>query len=419
MKLLFVHQNMPGQYRELIQWLAATGEHELVFLTQRRDAPQIPGVRTQLYTPHHRPAKDAYGLSKVWEEASGTGFGAAMAAQKLERDEGFKPDIVLGHTGWGELLFFKEIWPDVPILGFFEYFYRAKGGPVGFDPEEEVNAHTPFLLSARNAVPFANIQNVDLGHVPTQWQKHTFPNSFHSKFYTCHDGIRTDLLKPNPEVRLGLGRLPQPLSRDDEVFTYMARNLERTRGFHVFMRALPKILAARPNARVLIIGGSETSYGRKSGHEGGLRGEMEAEVGAGLDWDRVHFLGQVPYEKFCEIIQISRCHIYLTMPFVLSWSLLEAMSMQATIVASDVAPVREAVTHGETGLLVDFFDAQALADQVVDVLTHPQKHAHLGAAARAHVVANYDFLSHCLTEHLRHINGLLPADRQILMPGCQ
>ena len=417
MKILFVHQNMPGQYRELIQWLAASGEHELVFLTQRREAPLIVGVRTVVYRPHHSPAKDAYGLSKVWEEASGAGFGAAMAAQALERNDGFKPDIVLGHTGWGELLFFKEIWPDVPILGFFEYFYRAKGGPVGFDPEETVSEHTPFLLAARNAVPFANIQNVDLGHVPTEWQKQCFPDSFHSKFYPCHDGIRTDLLKPNPDVQLGLGRLSQPLGRDDEVFTYMARNLERTRGFHVFMRALPKILTERPKARVLIIGGNAASYGRKSDHQGGLRGEMEAEVGQDLDWDRVHFLGQVPYEKYCQVIQLSRCHIYLTMPFVLSWSLLEAMSMQATVVASDVAPVREAISHGKNGLLVDFFDPQALADQVIDVLANPQKHAHLGAAARAHVVANYDFLTHCLPEHLHRINSLLPAEKHISLPG--
>ncbi|WIY27833.1 glycosyltransferase family 4 protein [Parasedimentitalea psychrophila] len=416
MKILFVHQNMPGQYRELIQWLAASGDHELVFLTQRRDAPAIKGVRTELYSPHHRPAKDAYGLSKTWEEASGVGFGAAMAAQALERDAGFKPDIVLGHTGWGELLFFKEIWPDVPLLGFFEYFYRAKGGPVGFDPEELVSEHTPFLMAARNTVPHANIQSVDLGHVPTQWQKHTFPDSFHPKFYSCHDGIRTDQLLANPDVRLGLGRLEQPLSRDDEVFTYMARNLERTRGFHIFMRALPKILAARPNARVLIIGGNAASYGRKSGHQGGLRGEMEAEVGGDLDWDRVHFLGQVPYEKFCQVVQLSRCHIYLTMPFVLSWSLLEAMSMQATVVASDVAPVREAITHGETGLLVDFFDCQALADQVIDVLAQPQKYAHMGAAARAHVVAHYDFLSHCLPRHISRINSLLPTAKQLPLP---
>ncbi len=413
MKLLFVHQNMPGQYRETIQWLIARGGHELVFLTQRRDAPTIPGMATRIYKPHHLPAKDAYGLSKVWEEATGAGFGAAMAARQLERDEGFRPDVVIGHTGWGELTFFKEIWPDVPILGFFEYFYRAKGGPVGFDPDDPVSDHTPFLLHARNAVPFANIQTVDLGTTPTLWQRDTFPVSFHDKMYVCHDGIRTDRLGPDPRVALGLGRLKRDLTRDDEVFTYIARNMEHTRGFHIFMRALPRILAARPDARVLVLGGNDVSYGRKSDHPGGLRAEMEAEVGDAVDWNRVHFLGSLPYSSFCQVVQLSRCHIYLTMPFVLSWSLLESMAMQATVVASDVAPVREAVEHGQTGMLVDFFDPGALADQVVDVLANPGAYAHLGPAARASVVERYDFLTRCLPEHLRRINSLVSAGKQV------
>ncbi len=415
MKILFVHQNMPGQYRETVQWLAAQGEHELVFLTQRKEPPNIPGVVTRRYSPHHTPKKDAYGLSKVWEEAAGAGFGAAMAAKALERDEGFKPDIVVGHTGWGELLFFKEIWKDVPILGFFEYFYRARGGPVGFDPGETVSEHTPFLLHARNVVPYTSIQTVDMGITPTTWQRDTFPTSFHDKLYVCHDGIRTDSLLPNPDVKLGLGRLKRELTRDDEVFTYIARNMESTRGFHVFMRALPRILSARPDARVVILGGNEASYGRKSTHRGGLRGQMEDEVGHLLDWDRIHFLGQVPYARFRDVITLSRCHIYLTMPFVLSWSLLEAMSMQATIVASDVAPVREAVTHGETGLMVDFFDSEALAEQVIDVLANQKNYQHLGPAARSHVIEKYDFLTKCLPVHIAQINALVPAARRITL----
>ena len=415
MKILFVHQNMPGQYREMAQWLGAQGGHELVFLTQRKESPVIPGVKTVRYRPHHVPAQDAYGLAKVWEEATGSGFAAAMAARKLEQDQGFKPDIVLGHTGWGELLFFKQIWPDVPILGFFEYFYLVQGGPVGFDPAEELSEHTPFLLHARNAVPFANIQMVDQGIAPTHWQRDTFPASFHDKLHVCHDGIRTDRLKPNKRVKLGLGRLGRDLTRQDEIFTYIARNMEQTRGFHIFMRALPEIQKQRPNARVLILGGNEVSYGKKSGHPGGLRGEMEEEVGHLIDWDRVHFLGHVPYAKFRDVICLSKCHIYLTMPFVLSWSLLEAMSMQATIVSSDVPPVREAVTHGETGLLVDFFDYKALADQVVDVLANPGHYTHLGPAARASVVERYDFLTRCLPDHITQINALVPSDRRITL----
>lgn len=413
MKILFVHQNMPGQYRELIAWLANLGQHEIVFLTQRQKPPQFKGVQTVIYKSHHQPAKDAYGLSKVWETATGVGYGAAMAARKLEQEQGFVPDVVVGHTGWGELLFFKEIWPDVPIIGFFEYYYRMTGGLVGFDPEETISDAAPFTTFARNAIPFASIQTVDLGHCPTEWQKDTFPASFHDKFYVCHDGIRTDQLLPNPDASLSLSRLDHDVTRDDEIFTFLARNLEYARGFHIFMRALPAILEARPNARVLVVGGNDVSYGRKSKDPNGLRGEMEAEVGNRVDWSRVHFLGQVPYNNYRSVVQISRCHIALTMPFVMSWSLLEAMSMQATVVASDVASVREAITHGENGLLVDFFDHDKLAEQVIDVLANPNKYKNIGPAARAHVVEKYDFLTRCLPEHIARINSLVPADKHI------
>jgi len=416
MNIMFVHQNMPGQYRELVQWLAATGEHKIYFLTQRKNPPKFEGVEARVYKPHRRPSKESYGLSKVWEEATGAGFGAAMAAQQIEREEGFKPDLIVGHVGWGELTFFKQIWADVPIIGFFEYYYLLHGGPVNFDDEEPVNAHTPFLLQARNAVPAANILTVDRGLSPMKWQRDCFPKEMHKKIYVCHDGIRTDVLKPNPNAKLKLGRMDEPVGREDEIVTYMARNLERMRGYHQFMRALPDILDARPNARVLVIGGNEVSYGAKSKQPGGLRAEMEAEVGSRIDWSRVHFLGQVPYEQYQSIVQISSCHIYLTMPFVLSWSLLESMSMGATIVASDVAPVREAVTHGKTGMLVDFHDPAAIARQVIEVLERPDDFAHLGLAARKHVVAEYDFLTKCLPAHIAEMNALLPEDKQIQMP---
>lgn len=415
MKLLFVHQNMPGQYRELVQWLAAQKEHEILFLTQREKAPDIPGVRTVRYKTNHTASKDAYGLSKTWETAAGNGFGAVMALRGIVSG-GFVPDIVIGHVGWGEMSFFREVLPETPMIGFFEYFYSVRGGPVGFDPDDAVSEHAPYIMHGNNVVPLVNIQVVDVAHSPTWWQRNRFPSSFHDKIYVCHDGIRTDKLRPDPEANVTLGRMNRPLTTSDEVVTFMARNLETTRGFHQFMRALPLIQKARPDARVLVIGGNETSYGGKSKHPGGLRGQMEAEVGHLLDWDRLHFIGQVPYNDYRKIIQISSCHIYLTMPFVLSWSLLESMSMEATIVASDVAPVREVMEHGETGLLVDFFDSEALATQVTSVLDRPADYAHLGRAARAHVVENYDFLSVCLPEHIRQINALVPEAIRMTVP---
>lgn len=412
MKLLFVHQNMPGQYRELIQWLAAQGEHQIVFLTQRQKAPQFDGVQTVVYKSHHQAKEDAYGLSRTWENAAGNGFGAVLALRQLV-DKGFTPDIVIGHIGWGEMSFFREVLPDTPMIGFFEYYYSVHGGPVGFDPESPVSEHAPFIMHGHNVVPQVNINVVDVAHSPTYWQRDRFPKHFHDKIYVCHDGIRTDKLKPNKKAKVTLGRIGRPLTRKDEIVTFMSRNLETTRGYHQFMRAVPKIQRARPNARILVIGGNDVSYGGKNKHPGGLRGQMEAEVGHLIDWDRLHFLGQVPYESYQNIIQISSCHIYLSMPFVLSWSLLESMSMEATIVASDVAPVREAMQHGKTGLLVDFFDPNAIAAQVADVLEKPRDYAEIGPAARQHVIDTYDFTTICLPEHIRQINALVPVEKQI------
>jgi len=415
MKILFVHQNFPGQYRELLKWLTEQGGHEIVFLTQRKNVQQPQGARVITYAPHHKPAETAYSPSKYWEENCGNGLGVAFACQKLERG-GFRPDIILGHVGWGELTFLKQVWPQVPVIGYFEYYFLAKGGSVGFDPEFPANEHTPFLMHARNAVNFMNLETVDLGHAPTLFQRNTFPESFHAKLYVQHDGIRTDLLRPDPAASVPLGRLGRAVTREDEIFTYMARNMEPTRGFHIFMRALPHILEARPNARVLIIGGNETSYGKASDAEGGYRTVMAKEVGDRLDWSRVHFLGRVPYGAYKSIIQVSRCHIYLTVPFVLSWSLLESMSMGATIVASDTSPVREVITDGETGLLADFFRPEEIAEKVVQVLRDPGAFSHLGKAARAHVIENYDFLTRCLPVHLNRVNSLVPADRAIALP---
>ncbi|MEM9757515.1 MAG: glycosyltransferase, partial [Pseudomonadota bacterium] len=327
--------------------------------------------------------------------------------------DGFRPDVILGHVGWGELTFVKEVWPDVPVIGYFEYFYRATGGSVGFDPEFPASEHAPFIMHARNAVNFANIQTVDLGVSPTLWQRNTFPTSFHDKLYVRHDGIRTDRLRPDPAARLPLGRIPRPLTRDDEVLTFMARNLEPTRGFHQFMRALPTILDARPTARAVILGGNETSYGRKSDESGGWRAKMEREVGDRIDWDRVHILGRVPYDDYLRVIQVSRCHVYLTVPFVLSWSVMEAMAMEATIVASDVPPVREVLRDGETAILSDFFDPAALAARVIEVLAEPRAFAHLGPAARATIAEHYDFDTVCRPDHVARLNAFVPAARRI------
>ena len=412
MNILFVHQNFPGQYRQIVEWLGARGGHQIVFLTQRTNVPAIPGVRLVSYKSHHRSAKDSYALSRYFEDCMGAAYGAMLACRDLNV-AGFVPDVVVGHVGWGELSLIKNVWRNVPIIGYWEYFFLSEGGSVGFDREFPASPDSHLVMKARNAINYLTLPDIDLGQSPTHWQMNTYPAEFRRQSYVCHDGIRTDRLLPNPTAGVPLSRLGRTVTADDEVFTYMSRNMEPTRGFHVFMRSLPTILAQRPNARVLIVGGNEASYGNASTTEGGYRADLEREVGDRIDWSRVHFLGRLPYADFRRVIQISRCHIYLTVPFVLSWSLLECMSMQATIIASDTEPVREVVTHGETGLLVDYFSPDALAKQVIEVLSHPAEYGHLGPAARNHVVEHYDFLTKTAKIHVDRINSLVPKAMQI------
>lgn len=413
MNILLIHQNVPGQYKHFAQWLGAQGGHKVVFLTQRKQFPSIPNVSIMRYAPDHKPAENAYALSNYYEECCASGFKVATVCKKLEED-GFVPDVVIGHCGWGEMLFIKDVWPNVPMMCLFEYFFTAKGGLVGFDPEYPASANAPFITRARNAVHYMSYGLCDAGHTATMWQRNTFPEHFHPKIKVVHEGIKTRDLSPNPKAQVTLGRVGKPVTREDEIFTYMARNLEPARGFHIVMRALPVIQRRRPNARAIIIGASGVSYGNKANDPGGYRAAMEREVGQKIDWDRVHFVGQVPYDLYVSTMQISRCHIYMTAPFVLSWSLLETMAMEATIVASGTDPVREVVEDGKTGFLFDFFKADELADRVCDVLAHKDNYKEIGRAARTHIVREYDFQDVCLPSFLNHLNGILPRKHQLL-----
>jgi glycosyltransferase involved in cell wall biosynthesis len=415
MNILLVHQNFPGQYKHFAEWLGKSGRHRVVFITQRKQVQPIAGVTVVRYTPAHKVAEDAYALSRYYEECCAAGFEVVQVCKRLEA-EGFVPDLIVGHCGWGEMLFLKDVWPDVPMVCLFEYFFTAKGGMIGFDPAIPATPNSAYLTRARNAVHYMSLGLCDAGHVATQWQLDTYPKAFHDKVAVIHEGIRTDILKPDGKAHIKLGRIDRPITREsDEVFTYMARNLEPARGFHQFMRALPHIQRLRPNARAVVIGASGVSYGNKASEPGGFRAMMEKEVGQALDWERIHFVGQVPYEHYVSAMRVSRCHIYLTVPFVLSWSLLEVMAMETTVVASDTAPVREVMEDGRTGFLVDYFSAQAIAGKVAEVLAHKDHYRDIGRAARRHVVANYDFARVCLPRFLNHLNALLPRRHQLLV----
>lgn len=414
MNILFVHQNFPGQFKHLAPALARQG-HRVVALHINACQP-LPGVQLVRYQPQGQPGHGTHRWLADLEVKTLRGEAAWHAALKL-REQGFVPDVIVAHPGWGESLFLHQVWPQARLGIYCEFFYQAQGADVGFDPEfSQAGADNACRLQMKNANYELHFPRAHAGLSPTHWQASLFPEPFGSRIAVIHDGIRTDLVRPDATARIRV-QSPQgslELGRNDEVITFVNRNLEPYRGYHQFMRALPAILKARPQARVVIIGGNEVSYGAAPppGPDGKPQTWREIflnEVKGELDLSRVHFVGKVPYADFLRVLQVSTVHVYLTYPFVLSWSLLEAMSAGCAIVASDTAPVREAIRHGETGQLVDFFDPAALAQQVLALCNDPTERSRLGAQARAFAVAHYDLETRCLPGQIEWVQGLAGA----------
>ena len=325
-----------------------------------------------------------------------------------ERRGGLRPDLVIGHPGWGELLPVKDLLPEVPVLHQVEFVYRLRGGDADFDPEfPGAGWRQRTRLRLRRAVQLLALQDLDWGLAPTPWQASTVPEAYRDRLSIIHEGIDTDAIRPEGPATVRLERAGLTFRPGDEVVTFVARNLEPYRGFHVFMRMLPLLQERRPKAHVLIVGGDGVSYGSPPPGGGSWRARLLAELGGRLDRSRVHFVGTVPHGLLHEVFRVSACHVYLTYPFVLSWSLLEAMSCGALVVGSDTAPLRDVIRDGENGLLVDFFDGQALAGRVAAVLADPAAHQPLRQAARATVVERFDLQRVCLPQQLALVDRLL------------
>lgn len=408
MKIVFIHQNFPGQFKHLAPALAARG-HQVVALCCRVEKPQTwKGVRIIPYRWDDLKGQKHHPWLSNLNGAVHRGAAVLRLAQGL-RDKGFVPDVIVAHTGWGESLFLKEVWPDARLGVFSEFHYMAEGADIGFDPEFAMSGAfgEGARMRMRNLSMRMQLEQADAALCPTEWQASTHPADLRRKITVVHDGIDTDLARADPDARVVLNG--QPLTRKDEVITFVNRNLEPYRGFHVFMRGLGDLLRRRPEARVIVVGGDSVSYGSAPKDGGTWREKMTAEVRGGIsdaDWARVQFVGKLPYDDFLALLRVSRVHLYLTYPFVLSWSLMEAMACEAAIVASATQPVHEVITDGETGLLFDFFDPKAMVEKIDTLCRDADLRARLGGAARARVLERYDLKTICLPRQFGWFDAL-------------
>ena len=388
MNFLFIHQNFPGQYVHLVRHLAARPGNQVYFITQPNSVEML-GVRKLTYPKDERPRINCHAYSIEFDRAIYAGSRVAEVCREL-RTQGFQPDLVVGHSGWGETMFVKDVFPEAPLLANFEFYYHYRGVDVGFDPEFVSIFQEPSRLRARNATNLLSFEACDWGHSATQWQRGLYPSAMRERITAIHEGVDTELVRPNPEAKFRIPGSFRTFTRRDEVVTYVARNLEPYRGFHVFMRSLPEILRRRKRAQVVIAGGDGVSYGMPPPPKSSFKEMMLQELGTKLDLTRVHFAGRLEYHDYLSLLQVSSAHVYLTYPFVLSWSFIEAMASGCLIIGSRTPPVLEVLRDRVNGLAVDFFSHKGLAERILYVLERPTETQAMRKAARAMAVKHYD-----------------------------
>lgn len=375
MRILFVHPSYPGQFGHVARAMVAGGDRCTYVCEEVREDQD--GVQTLTYEPAEPGRRDGY-LTQDFEAAISRAH--AVYETLKEHRNALDPDLVVGHANWGSSLFVPELFPDVPVIDYFEYFHHPHGSEIDFRPDFPPAERTVLRHHVQNASVLLHLEACAAGYAPTAHQSGLLPERYRSKVRVIHDGVDMSFWRRSFEPRSPSGSL---------IVTYVSRGLEAIRGFDIFMRVAKRICDARPDVVFMVVGSDEVVYGNDEEHLGGMTLKEHVLRQDDYDLDRIRFLGWLPRERLPDLLSLSDLHIYLTTPFVLSWSLLNAMACGCTILASDTQPVREVIVDGTNGLLRGFFDVDGLADAALQVLEDPGRYRHLGEAAERTIRDQY------------------------------
>jgi len=386
MRILFVHNNFPGQYRRITKYISDRPKLgvEMFAATLSSNTQPNDCKQTIRFKPHREVKEGTHPALISTERALLNGqalYGSLMQSRKT----GFSPDVIMSHSGWGSAMFLRDLFPDAKFLTYYEWYYHAVNSDGAFLMDEPYDPNNQLRIRMKNTPILQDMVAMDHGQCPTHFQHSQLPTAFQDNISVLHDGVDTKYFKPNPKAKVTFGG--HVFTAEDEVITYVARGMEEYRGFPQFMRTVALLQKQRPNLQVLILGNDRVAYGSKRTDGKTWKEAMLEELD--LDESRLHFMGLQPLDVFQAAMQITSAHIYLTVPFVLSWSLLEAMSAGALIVGSDTAPVAEVIADGENGVIVPFFEPEAIAEKVVHILEHQAEYAPLKIAARKKMVESY------------------------------
>lgn len=382
MHILFLHQNFPAQFGHIARYLIREHGYRCTFVTNR-PAGEVEGIRLVHYDPHGGARATTHYCTRTFENAVAHAHGVYEACR---RDVTDPPDLVVGHSGFGSTLFLRELYA-APIINYFEYFYHPHGSDLDFRKEFPPAEIDVLRSYCRNAMLLLDMENCQAGYSPTRWQRSQLPSAYRDRIEVIFDGIDTDIWRRYTDLPRQIG--DRAIPPDVDIVTYVSRGFESMRGFDVFMQVAKRIYTERANVVFAVVGTDRIAYG---GDEKYIKTKSFREHVLSqddYDQDKFIFTGRLPPPDLARLLSLSDLHVYLTVPFVLSWSLFNALACGCRVVASKVGPVEELITHGETGLLADFFDVDGLTDHCLKILGDPAGHAHLGEAGMKLIEENY------------------------------
>lgn len=392
MHVLFVHQNFPAQFGHIAEFLARHQGFRCTFVSEKPPG-RVGSIERVQYHRKGGATKQNHYCSRTFENCV---WHTHAVYEALKARPDIKPDLVVGHSGFGSTLFLRELYGDTPIINYFEYFYRPTNSDMDFRPDFPSSEINRLRARARNAMLMLDLDNCDIGYSPTAWQRDRFPALYRPKIRVIFDGVDTDIWKPSPGPRrLGEIELPEGV----KLVTYATRGMESMRGFDIFMRAARLVAQRRKDVYFLVAGEDRVCYGGDQAVTGELSFKQWVLSQGDYDLSRFAFLGMLPPRVLARLFSLSDAHVYLTVPFVLSWSLLDALACGAPVIASGTEPVREMIRSGENGVLVDFFDVDGFAAAIEAALDNPDTHRELGRRGMEMVRDQYS-LKVCLPRML-------------------
>ena len=393
MHVLFAHKSFPAQFGQIMTHLVTEHGAECTFVSEKSTKTISADVRRIEFKPRRVASMGTsyFGRSHETQMWRSQGIVESLAEQP-----DLRPDLVVAHSGFFTSAFFRELY-DCPIVNLFEYYYHPTESDCDFRSDLfSRNIIQDMQTRVRNSVFLLDLENCDFGYCPTDWQRSLFPEEFQSKLTTAHDGIDTNYWRPATSGS-AIQRIRESLEipNNMKVVTYVTRGFESMRGFDIFMKFAKRLCDSRVDVVVLVVGSDHVCYGADRQITDGLSFKDWVLQQDDYDLNRIRFLGHVPSDTVRDVYQISDLHVYLTAPFIVSWSPLEAMSSGCLMLGSDTQPVQEVVGHGENGLLSDFFDVDRMVDQARCCLDEPHTFRPLRAAARQTIKQRFS-LEACL-----------------------